>query len=212
MPALARVLAVGSAAAALVVALSGCVPEPSPTASPTSEASVSSTPSSSATPKPSSSIPSPTVSPSTALPASCDDVYSDAMLTRLQEQDGPLNDPGVSLLSTDQASLLELLDSIPTLRCSWGPPGEKGLSTNVSIVDATQAAFVRDALSSSGFGCDTSDSATICRLDQRGVSLDDVPFERGEVQAIRGEVWVTTSWINFDPEGYTEDILSTVAG
>ncbi|MCC4249111.1 hypothetical protein [Microbacterium testaceum] len=206
MPALARVVAVGSVAAALAVILSACVPEPVPTASPSVEASVPGDP---GTPTP---IPSSTVPPTTALPATCDDIYSDAMRAVLEEQNPPLNDPVVTLLATEQAPLLELLDVVPTLRCSWGTPSERGLATNVSIVDAEQAALVRNTLTTSGFECQDSGDATICRLEQRGVSLDDVPFERGEVQALRGEVWVATSWINFDPEGYTEDILSTVAG
>ena len=79
------------------------------------------------------------------------------------------------------------------------------------IVDEAQAATVRDTLAASGFGCEETGGATICRIEQRGVSLDDLPFERGEVQAVSGELWVTTAWINVDPEGYTEDILSTVA-
>ena len=122
-----------------------------------------------------------------------------------------MNDPGVTLLSTEQAPLLELLDVVPTLRCSWGTPSERGLATNVSIVDEAQAATVRDTLAASGFGCEETGGATTCRIEQRGVSLDDLPFERGEVQAVSGELWVTTAWINVDPEGYTEDILSTVA-
>lgn len=210
MSPLSRVLVAASAVATLTVALSACLPEPEPGAAPSPEAS---TPSASQAPAPSASpTATPSATPTTALPAGCDDIYSADMRATLEEQNPPLNDPGVTLLSTEQAPLLELLDVVPTLRCSWGTPSERGLATNVSIVDATQATTVRDTLTANGFGCEDSGGATVCRIEQRGISLDDVPYERGEVQALQGELWVSTSWINFDPEGYTEDILSTVAG
>ncbi|MFF0911469.1 hypothetical protein ACFWZW_12320 [Microbacterium enclense] len=209
MSPLSRVLVAASAAATLTLALSACVPEPEPGAEPTPTASTSS--SSAAPAETPAASPTPSATPTTAAPASCDEIYSDAMRATLEEQNPPLNDPGVTLLSTEQAPLLELLDAVPTLRCSWGTPSERGLATNVSIVDAAQATTIRDTLTSTGFGCEDSGDATVCRIEQRGVSLDDVPYERGEVQALRGDVWVSTSWINFDPEGYTEDILATVA-
>ncbi len=208
MPALARVLAAGLAATTIAVGLSACVPEPAPSAAPTVESSAAPEPTVPPTPTP---LPSSTESPRTALPSSCEDIYSDAMLATLQADTPPLNDPSVTLLSTEQAPLLELLNSLPTLRCSWGPPGERGLATTVAIVGSEQADYVRSTLSASGFACEDTGTATLCRIEQRGVSLDDIPFERGEVQALRGEVWVTTSWINVDLTGYTEDILSSLA-
>jgi len=133
------------------------------------------------------------------------------MLSTLTADVPPLNDPGVTLLSTDQAPLLELLDAVPTLRCSWGEPGDRGLSTNVSVVSAAQADTVRETLRSAGFGCDTQGEATVCRIEQRGVSLEDKPYERGETQAVSGEYWITTSWVNIDPDGYTQDILAVLS-
>lgn len=214
MSPLARTVVVGSVALTLALSLSACVPEP--TASPGASASASATteaptltPAATPTATP---TPTPEPTPGTALPASCEQAFSEGQRAALQEQGLPLNDPGVTLLSTDQAALLELLATVPTIRCSWGTPSERGIATNVSIVDQAQAAGVRDTLASAGFGCEESGSATVCRIEQRGVSLDDVPFERGEVQALAGDVWVTTSWINVDVSGYTEDILSTVVG
>jgi hypothetical protein len=209
MSPLARVAVAGVTAAAVALVLSACVPEAetaAPTAGPVS--------SSAAPSQTASATPTPTVSatPATALPASCDGVYSSAMRSTLENEISPLNDPEVTLLSSAQAPLLELLQTIPTLRCTWGGPGDRGLATNISIVDATQAATIRDALTGSGFGCDDADGTTTCRIEQRGVSLEDRPYERGETQAIKGDIWVSTSWINVNPEGYTQDILSTVGG
>jgi hypothetical protein len=79
------------------------------------------------------------------------------------------------------------------------------------VVSAAQADTVRETLRSAGFGCDTQGEATVCRIQQRGVSLDDKPYERGETQSVSGEYWITTSWVNIDPDGYTEDILATLS-
>lgn len=200
--------ALGASAVALTLGLvlTGCVPEAEreATASPTSTAP-GVTPDASVPPSP-----TPEPGPEVALPASCEEVYSDAMLTRLQQDGLPLNDPGVSMPSSMNATLLELMDTIPTLRCSWGPPGDLGLTTNVSIVDAAQAAAVTAELSAVGFGCEQDSGALVCRIEQRGLTLDDHEYTRGEVHAVRGNLWIATGWLNFDPPGYTEDILQTL--
>src|SRR3546814_4949677 len=129
------------------------------------------------------------------------------------EGDGlPLNDPGVTMYSTENATLLEILETLPTLRCTWGVPSEVGLATNISLVDAQQSAAVSDALIADGFACEDADGATICRIEQRGVTLDDNEFARGETHALLGGLGVATGWLNIAPEGDTEDILATVGG
>lgn len=205
MSPLVRAAAFGGVAAVAIVAMSACVPETAPSAP---QSSASARPSASETASNAGASPTPTAS---ALPASCDDIYSAPMLSTLTADVPPLNDPGVTLLSTDQAPLLELLDAVPTLRCSWGEPGDRGLSTNVSVVSAAQADTVRETLRSAGFGCDTQGEATVCRIEQRGVSLEDKPYVRGETQAVSGEYWITTSWVNIDPDGYTQDILAVLS-
>lgn len=208
MSPLARAAAFGGVAVVAIVTMTACVPEAEPAdtrASSPSPSAASPAPGASPT---ASASPTPTAA---ALPASCDDIYSASMQTTLTADVPPLNDPGVTLLSTDQAALLELLDTVPTLRCSWGEPGDTGLSTNVSVVSADQADTVRDILNTSGFGCASQGDATICRIEQRGVSLDDKPYTRGETQAVQGSYWITTSWVNIDPDGYTQDILAALA-
>jgi hypothetical protein len=216
MSPLARVGAVGVAAAALALTLTACLPDAETSGAPTSATSpgtAAPAPTGPTIPTPSVvSTPTVTEQPAMMLPASCDDIYSVGMRSTLDAQVPPLNDPGVSLLSTDQAPLLELLASVPTLRCTWGAPSEVGMATNVSVIDPPQMATVTDALTDAGFGCETSEAATICRVEQRGVSLDDKPYERGETQAVSPAtgLWVSTSWINVNPDGYTEDILATL--
>lgn len=202
MTSLARAIAAGSAAVGLALALSACVPESQTAPAPTASRSV--TPSSTPTPTASAA-------PAQSLPADCSGAYSDAMRQKLAAQSLPLNDAGVTLLSTEQAPLLELLQTAPTLRCTWGVPGPSGIATNITILTPEQVQTVRSTLTAAGFGCETSGDATICRTSQRGVSLDDKPYERGEIQAVQGDLWVSSAWVNVSPDGYTQDILSTVA-
>ena len=207
----AAVLAVTVAA----LLLTACAPEPGePTPSATS-------PRPAATESASPGTPTPTPTPSNtaaegdkiALPAACEDIYSAEMLASLNAQAPPLNDPGVTMHSTQTAELLEILNSgIPTLRCSWGMPSEFGLATNVSIVDAGQSAAILGALQVAGFGCVEQDGGTICRIEQKRIDLDDSEVTLGETHFVRGNGWVSTAWINFAPEGYTEDIVDTLWG
>lgn len=200
-----RAIAATSFALAALM-LSACVPEPaeSPsTSSPSSSASATS-PSSSPAPSPTSN------SEGIVLPTDCQGVYSPGMRASLEEANPPLNDPGVTMLSTQDAALLEMLDTVPNIRCSWGAPSETGLATTVAIVDAEQSEAIAAELRSAGYGCDEESEATVCRIEQRGVSLDDVEYSRGETHALRDNAWIATAWLNFSPEGYTEDILSTL--
>lgn len=206
---LVRVLAVSALFGVAALLVTGCRPEPGPT------------PSTSATPSATAETPLPTPTPletnlpdaGFVLPGSCEGIYSAAMLASLQAANPPLNDPGVTMNATQNVDALELLSSgIPTIRCSWGQPSESGLATNVSVIDAAQAAALTDALRAAGFGCQTMWDGTLCEIAQRTVNLDDQEVEFGETHFLRGDGWVSTAWVNFTPEGYTEDIVSTLWG
>jgi hypothetical protein len=160
--------------------------------------------------------PSPSATPTAAgfdLPEACEQMYSADMLASLQVANPPLNDPGVTMLSAQNVAILEILDSgVPTLRCTWGTPSEMGLATNVSVVDAAQATSVVTALTQAGFGCEDLADGTVCRIEQRGVTLDDEEYTRGETHYVGGGGLVSTQWINFNPDGYTEDVVATIWG
>ena len=209
MRARAIVLAAGTALVAL--SLAGCAPDPS---APSSTASAS--PSSVPSPLSSASEPSPSGTADAdniALPTECEQIYSPQMLASLTAEAPPLNDPGVTMLSTQNAELLEILQSgLPTIRCSWGAPSEFGLATNVSIVDGAQSAAVATALRDAGFGCEEHRDGSICRTDRTVISQDDTEARLGETHFLRGNGWVSTAWINFAPTGYTEDIVATLWG
>lgn len=203
-------VAIGCVAlAALAVVVAGCRPEPAATPSSSPSITVKEP-----TPAPSVS-PIETEKPQAGfeLPASCEQIYSAAMLASLQSANPPLNDPGVTMLSTENADLLEIIHGgAPTLRCSWGKPSEYGLATNVTVIDADQAEAVLAALPAAGFGCEALGDGTVCRIEQKGVTLDDNEYTRGETHYVGDGAVVTTAWINFAPDGYTEDVVATLWG
>lgn len=194
--------------AALAVVTTACVPEPAATSAPS--------PSTSAT------APSPTPSPTEtaapgddgmALPATCEGVYTPEMLATLQTEVAPLNDPGTTMSSTENATALEILASgTPTLRCSWGPPSERGMSTNITIVTPDQSTAIADALTRTGFSSTELGGGTLYEYSQQTVTQDDVLVELGETHYLRGDGWVATRWINVQPEGYTEAIVQSLWG
>jgi hypothetical protein len=205
-------LASGSAAALLLcLGLVGCQPEPVP--GPSASASSSASPVASSTVTP---TPTPTESAQAGeeigLPTACEQLYSASMLASLQQR-GPLNDPGVTMTSTQNVGALEILTSgIPTIRCTWGAPSETGLATNVSIVDAAQSAAISDALLNAGFACEPIDGGTVCRLEETVITQDDDQVVLTETHVLRGNAWISTATINFESVGYTEDIVATLWG
>ncbi|SFS01020.1 hypothetical protein SAMN04487846_1431 [Microbacterium sp. cf046] len=202
-----RISAGLAVAAVLCLGIAGCRPEPVPSASPTTTTSPTASPSAS---------PTPTVTPQAEgdiqLPTACEQLYSAAMLASLQQRD-VLNDPGVTMTSTQNVDALEILTSgIPTIRCTWAVPSETGLATNVSIVDEAQATAISDALTGAGFACESIEGGTICRSEQTMVTQDDDIVQLTETHVLRGNAWISTSTINFEVEGYTEDIIATLWG
>ncbi|SIT77975.1 hypothetical protein [Microbacterium sp. RU33B] len=205
----ARILGVAAALSIATLALAGCQPEPTPSAS------SSPTPTASAAPSPSATgSPTPTLGPDDiTLPADCDSIYSPAMRAALEAADPPLNDPGLTLGSSQIVEALELLDSgIPTLRCTWGVPSEQGLATNVSLIAQEQAQELIVALQAVGFLCDPVASGTLCALERTTIDLDDNQVSLGESHFFRGNGWVSTSWVGFIVDGYTEDVAATLWG
>ena len=95
---------------------------------------------------------------------------------------------------------------------AWGQPSESGLATNISVIDAASAAALLDALRAAGFGCQAMWDGTLCEIAQRTVNLDDEEVEFGETHFVRGDGWVSTGWVDFTPDGYTEDIVDTLWG
>lgn len=204
---------VGAVAAILVIAalVTACKPEPAPGPT-TSDPTVSATPSSTSEPS-ASPTSSETPVAEFELPAQCEDLYSDDMLASLNAANPPLNDPGVTMHSTQNAAALEVLNSgIPTIRCSWGQPSEFGLATNVSIIDAAQTAALLATLREAGFACEDVWEGVNCTTEQKTIDQDDNEVTLGESHFFRGTGWVSTAFINFAPEGYTEDIVATLWG
>lgn len=200
-----------AAVLAAAVVLSACQPEPGLSPSPTPTPTV--TP---VTPAPEPTTPTPieTNLPDAQLPAACEDIYSAEMLAVLNEEIPPLNDPGITMLSTENVDAIEILESgVPTLRCTWGLPSEYGLATNVTLVDAAQADTLWNSLLNTGFVCSEEERGGFtCDISQRGVDLDDHEYFTGEVHMVVDGIWVATRFLNYTPSPYVSDIAATLWG
>jgi len=212
---LARTLAQVAGAAALALSLAACAPTPFPgvtTGTTPATGAPTATPSDEGT-----FVPIPTPTPTEVrgademrMPAACEQAYSAQKLAELQGI-GPLNDPGITLLSSRLAPALELIEGgAPTLRCTWGAPGQPGLSTNITTLDPEQVVTMRWTLLEQGFGCEDAAGGTICSIQSQTVDFDGNLVTQGEIHYLRGDGWIATAWINVDPAGYTEDIAATL--
>jgi hypothetical protein len=206
MSSLRRTLVAGAAALMVAGALTACVPEPVPTSSvsapmPTAPSSV---PTDGATSDPGAGD-------EIALPAACEELYSPAMLTTLQAEIPPMNDPGTTMLSTESAEAIAVIESAEqTLRCSWGPPSERGIATNVAVITPEQRDALFTAFEQAGFSAEDYASGTIHRIQQEMITLDDELVTLGETHYLSANGWVSTRWIQYLPEGYVEDIVASL--
>ncbi len=197
-----------AALALVALAAAGCAPEPGG-AGPTPDASITGTPGPTLT---ASAAPAPTTDRFT-LPGDCRQLYSAGMLAVLEQTLPPLNDPAVTLYATQVPAALDVLGSgVPTVRCTWGSAGGKGLATAVSVVDGEQVARVHDALAAAGFECTEALGGIVCRTQTETVTMDDVVVSLGESHVLRDGGWVATSWVGALPDGYTEDVVATLWG
>lgn len=207
----ARAATTITAVVVIAVALAGCRPEPEPSTSSSAAPSRSATPSASGTPSPTATTP-PTAD-GLMLPDTCDGIYTPAMLATLNADVAPLNDPGTTMVSSENVVALEVLESgAPTIRCTWGPPSERGIATNVTVVSPDQSAALATAFTESGFGATELDGGTLYEIQRETVTLDDELVSLGESHYLRGDGWISTRWINVHPEGYTPAIAVAVWG
>ena len=178
-----------------------------------------------ATPAPSESAatPSPTLTPSEtpspvetrsttddiSLPSSCDELFTGDLRATLDAEIAPLNDPGVTMYSTENAEALTVLESgVASLRCTWGRPSDRGIATTVSLVSAAQADLIADALSTAGFGSEEASGGVYFRTSQQMLSMDEEVVDLGETHFLRGNAWVSTRWVNYGPDSYTPGIVA----
>ncbi|OCG74435.1 hypothetical protein A7J15_05775 [Microbacterium sediminis] len=195
-------------------ALAACAQSPDG-AAPSSSAPTSSDPTATATTEP---TPTATATPPAdpvgfAVPGACEDVWTPEKFQELSAST-VLNDPGVTMLSTEVVEGLEVLDVVPHLRCTWGEPSEWGIATTVAAVDATQTATIVDALSREGFVCT---EATVQRCERSQTTPSDTSgapdVTLGETHLIGEGGWVATHWLNAEVEpGYSDSIAAQLWG
>lgn len=185
----------------------GCLPEPEPGATPTTTDAATS----GATPTASSATPTATPDDSFAFPSDCEAAYTPEMFATLESTVPPLNDPGTTMTSTEVVAAIEVLSGAEqTIRCSWGPPSERGMATNVTVVTPAQAETITDALVNEGFSTEDLEGGTLHRLERETLTLDDEIIPLGETHYLRDDVWVSTRWITVNPDGYTEAIIASL--
>ncbi|MGM1015979.1 MAG: hypothetical protein ACQEW8_00365 [Actinomycetota bacterium] len=205
----ARVALTAVASVALLAALTGCRPEPVETPEPTQSSTSAPAPSESPTPTP---TPTPEPVVDIELPESCEAAYSADVRAQFEDEGMPLNDPGLTMLSTELVDALELMDTVPTLRCTWGVASEVGIATNISIVTDEQRDMLETAYTGRGLACEpVADDPAQTRCSAETV-VGEGDGARGELEIFRGNVWVTTMWLNIDVDGYADDMVSSLWG
>jgi hypothetical protein len=150
----------------------------------------------------------------TALPSSCDSIYSPAYLDMLRSTPGLALNPewtatqGQATLGSTEPALIALLKATERLDCFWvSPAGGSGvgLSTSISLSQSDEQAGLLAEMTAAGFTCAQQGAGNRCEIDR----TDDYA-SWGETHFIGGGLWIATSYVDFAPDGYTDDIVATL--
>jgi len=153
----------------------------------------------------------PEVSESPATPVElvlpgCDDLFSEstegALAAEGLEPMGDVSAPGQGGYGASDPALQALIEADESVSCTWVLPGsERGLSTSVTILSATEADTVAAELVASGF----TQTGDVYSLATGG------EFPRTEAHALHEDFWVSTvDSFGTNAPSYTEDALNTV--
>lgn len=152
----------------------------------------------------------PEAAPAAPRPTDCEQIYSPEMFEYLESTGLPLNDSSVtdSLGATDPV-LAALITDGSTFKCSWGSAGDYGLNTSITQVSSDTASAVLEQLDSLGFECNDESEGTRC-IESDTVTDELGTYRTGESHFVRGGVWIATHWVNFAPDGYTQDVIESL--
>lgn len=147
-----------------------------------------------------------------SMPEECEQAYSSEILDSFESADGfPLNDPSLTMASTEVPDAAELLDQVESLRCTWGAAGEVGVATTIAEIDGDQEQELRDALDAEGFEC-AGDAPEVCSREESGDD-DAGGYAVTEYHLIGGGGWVATHDLNTGVEpDYSDSIAATLWG
>lgn len=186
------------AAVALLIALTGCAPEPTPGGGPTPSLSSSTdqaAPTGSATPTPGGSA-----TAQAEIPSDCQGMLSPSVAAELA--DVPLNDPvlGVPTGTQPDGSLI----------CIWRDPAADTtyLSTTISKMNRGPALDLLNQLADQeGFTCYTPDGGTRC---EKTYPNPTYPVTDGRTLFYRDDILIDTQYSNLAPAGFTAAIVASI--
>ncbi|MEN2738295.1 hypothetical protein ABCS02_10930 [Microbacterium sp. X-17] len=138
--------------------------------------------------------PGPAAAPSVEA---CRGIYTDALWQELSQRAGGDPKQDAAAPETSASSLVAAL--APTVRetCTWKGAQLGGIVTTVSDVPASSTGVARAAFESQGFSCSGYGDGIRCLRTTGDVTED---------QAIRGGVWLATTFTSWQPQQYTERI------
>jgi hypothetical protein len=178
-----------------------------------SAASARPTPTASAGPQPVES-PAPANPMGGPSPASCEEIYSPAMLETFSGTH-TLNpawtetaEPGTRIGTLDP-ELTGFVEAAPHLSCVWADPvggSGSGLVTNVVFVTEEQTVATQERLEAVAQNCYEELGGLRCVMQ----SATDSDGTAGESHFLRDGIWLATSYVNAGPDGYTHDLIATI--
>jgi hypothetical protein len=153
-------------------------------------------------------------SPATPTPAErvlpgCEDLFPESTEAALAaeglEPMGDVSAPGQGGYGASDPSLQALIEAGENVSCTWALPGsERGLSTSVTTLSATDAETVAAELLATGFSRSTA-SGDLYSMETGG------EFPLTEAHALYEDSWVSTvDSFGTSAASYTEDALDTV--
>lgn len=160
-------------------------------------------------------VPGPQPVDESLLPASCDEVFSDAYAAGLVRDGAVLNpDPSVAaplhaVAGTADAALRAALNPLPRLECRWlsaSGAADWGVETSIAVLSGDEARTVTRLLADSGFRPLNELGGTRYVVERTA----SAGHKYGESHIVLDNYWFATFWSSFGPSGYTADIVAEV--
>lgn len=133
----------------------------------------------------------------------CHDLYPEGVWAELLWRGDGLLSQTAAPPATSAATVAEALAPVPRLTCGWIFPDGTSIVSTLSNVGADAAAIAEAGFEGEGFACESDAGALHCTVSRDGTVED---------QTLRGDLWLSSVVVGWQPDDYATRLAVFVLG